>query len=176
MTLFIILLVVDDPPLGFWAILTCNGGVYTISALSAAEAWVTFNDTHSLIHILFYHQQHRSIWCFGWAVTFPLHPLWTSVPQGSSAFHTTITQFRHISCQQVVFWSPIFCYFSISQQWLDEISSSKRRPPFMFSSLSMIKFCDYLDNGWPEFLCSRDDPLVFGQIYLLKYFHEFILL
>jgi hypothetical protein len=42
--------------LGLSAILARNGGVYTVSALSAAEARVFFNDTRSLIRISFYRQ------------------------------------------------------------------------------------------------------------------------
>jgi len=48
--------VVDDPLLGLSAILARNGGVYTVSALSAAEGQVFFDDTRSLIRSSFYRQ------------------------------------------------------------------------------------------------------------------------
>jgi uncharacterized membrane protein YidH (DUF202 family) len=54
--LCVVLLVVDDPPLGLLAVLAHNGGVYTVSASSAAQAQVFFNDTHSLIRMSFYRQ------------------------------------------------------------------------------------------------------------------------
>ena len=73
----------------------------------------------------------------------------------------------------LVFRSPVFAIFDISQQWLDRILWSERGPPIIFLSLSTPKLCNYLNNGWLKKHYFKEDPPVFCGIYLHKYFREF---
>jgi hypothetical protein len=86
-----------------------------------------------------------------WAKTLNVQEATSSMTRSKSHAQSVVPAPEHstsaLPVPPLVFQSPVFSIFDISQQWLDRIFLSERGPPIIFHSLSTPKFCDYLDNG-----------------------------
>ena len=107
-------------------------------------------------HVLF---QILSLFPLGPNIDIRHHFICAHVQEGS--FSTTWVPTKDMPADIYSVLRSGFFNFDISQQWLDVFFSSERGPPIIFHSLSTLKFCYYLNNGWLNSFHLREDPPAF---------------